>query len=295
MSAAQKPESTAVARQKPTLPPDIQAKVEENRVRNAAVAAIRGTLWGRDLGGDAVRAVAQYARDNNLDAVRHIEVLGGRIYLTAEFYDERGAALVRDGLIQPDEPVYINADERLDKLAAAGDSWAKAERDERLRQRIRFNVPENAKAAVVQRMRITATGAVVVGVNWCGTGRKDPVGDAEPAKTAQTRARRRAWKQIAEVIPDYAAQVRPVEARAEAVAPVMVIERTERRALPPMGQAHGAKAHDAEYYGDGEAVIDTPPSDGEAEAPDTDARDADDPTLGLDDARPKKPSTRITD
>jgi hypothetical protein len=220
-------DSTAVATQRPRLPvsPEQQRVIDENRARNAIIQQLRGTVWSKEMNADQIRTLAQYCRENSLDAVRHVEVLGGRIYLTAEFYDERGAWLIREGVIQPEEPDYINADARLDDLAAKGDAWAKGEAERRLRARIQFAVPEAAKAAVVQRFRITQTGAVVTGVNWCGHGgKRDPVGDAEPAKTAQTRARRRAWKQIADVIPAYGAVVRPVEERAAAVAPVMTVE-----------------------------------------------------------------------
>jgi hypothetical protein len=238
MSAAQKPEpGTAVATttEKPgrALAPEHQRIVDENRARNALVQQIRGTIWGKEVSDIMARAVAQYCRENQLDAVRHVEVLGGRIYLTAEFYDERGAELLRAGVIVPAEPDYINADARLDELAKMGDSWACAEEIRRKRERIRWGVPEDAKAAVVQRFIIAESGKAVVGVNWCGqkSGKRDPVGDAEPSKTAQTRARRRAWKQIADVIPGYAAMVRPIEERARAL-PVAVVDAPDSKRLP---------------------------------------------------------------
>lgn len=230
MAASQKPENeqaagTGVAtRPRRELAPEVQAKIEETRARNMVVAAIRGTQWGKDLNAEVQRSVAEYCRQNNLDAVRHVEVLGGRIYLTAELYDEKGAPLIRDGVIIPDEPEYINADDRLDTLAAAGDEWAKEERVRRMRLRIKYSVPEAAKAAVVQRFIIAKSGAAIIGVNWCGgTGRRDPVGDAEPAKTAQTRARRRTWKQIADIIPGYAEIVRPLEASARIISETMPV------------------------------------------------------------------------
>ena len=212
-------EPTTVATTKPALPPEIQARVEENKQKNAIVAAIRGTIWGKDLNEGQVRAVAQYARENGIDPVRHVEVLGGRIYLTAELYDERGAELVAAGIIQPCEPDHIQADERLTKLAAAGDEWAKAEDTRRMRERIKYGVPEAAKAAAVTRFRITSTGAEVVGVNWCGGGvrQRDPVGDAEPVKTAITRSRRRAWKQLVTIVPQMAERIGHLQASAEVV------------------------------------------------------------------------------
>jgi hypothetical protein len=205
----------------------IDAQVAENKARNAVVAAIRGTQWGRDTTPDMARAVAQYCRENNLDPVRHVEILGGRIYLTAELYDEKGAALVRAGVVRPAEPDFIHADARLDELAKGGDEWAITESTRRIRERIKHGVPEKALAAVVQRFHIQ-DGATILGVNWAGgTGRRDPVGDAEPTKTALTRARRRAWKQIADIIPGYADAIRPIEVSARLASgelPVEVVE-----------------------------------------------------------------------
>lgn len=250
MSAAQKPEpGTAMAttsEKRRALTVEQQAVVDENRARNAVIQQIRGTIWSKEMNENQIRSLAQYARENNLDAVRHIEVLGGRIYLTAEFYDERGAELLRAGVIVPAEPDYINSDPRLAELGKQGDSWAAAEELRRKRERIRWNVPEDAKAAVVQRFVIAATNQAVVGVNWCGQkkDKKDPVGDAEPSKTAQTRARRRAWKQIADVIPGYAAIVRPIEERARAL-PIAVVDAPDPKRLPQPVVLHLGYEQDA--------------------------------------------------
>lgn len=251
---------TAVAtRPARELSPEAQAA----RARNAIVAQIRGQLWAKDASPEIVRYVAEYCRLNNLDAVRHVELLGGRIYLTAAFYDEKGADLVRAGVVTFDEPDYINADPRLDELAAAGDEWAVTEKARRLRERIRWAAPEAAVATVVQRAKITASGMEVIGVNWCGGGTRkkmgrggqtfdgDPIGDLEPSKTAQTRARRRAWVQIADVLPGYATRVRPIELAAENAVPVAVIEaaKTERKALPAHYMDSPPLANQADGYG----------------------------------------------
>lgn len=220
-------EKTAVAtKTPPAIPPERLAKIEEARARAAVAKAVRASVWGKDLHPTVFEAVIAYCRQNQLDAVRHVEVLGGRIYLTSEFYDERGAALLHSGEVMFDEPDYINADVRLDDLAKAGDAWAADEALRRKRERIRWNVPETVRAAVVQRAKLRS-GMVAVGVNWCGNvpgGKKDPVGDAEPTKTAQTRARRRAWRQIADFVPSYAAAVRPIEDGAKTALPVTVVE-----------------------------------------------------------------------
>jgi hypothetical protein len=246
MATTQTPDvGTAIATRKNALPAHQQAHVDEIRARNLMVAAIRGTQWGNNLSQDVQRSIAEYCRQNNLDPVRHVEILGGRIYLTAELYDEKGAHLIRTGVIRPDEPDYINADPRLDELEKKGDAWAAEENVRRLRQRIAHNVPEKAAAAVVQRFWVHGTDTAIVGVNWCGgTGKKDPVGDAEPAKTAATRARRRAWKQLADIIPGYAEIIQPIEATARMVSetmPVQVVEApTGPKALP-------ATSHESPY------------------------------------------------
>jgi hypothetical protein len=220
MTAAARTESTALAKR-------VDTRVAELKERNALVAAIRSTQWGRDTTPEMQRAVAHYCHENGLDPVRHVEILGGRIYLTASFYEERGAPLLRDGSVKKEVPDFIHADARLDKLASEGDAWAKEEQTRRVRLRIQHGVPEAAAAACVQRFTL-ADGGTIVGVNWCGgTGRRDPVGDAEPTKTAETRAARRAWKQIADVIPGYGELVRPVEASARVVSeslPVSVVD-----------------------------------------------------------------------
>jgi hypothetical protein len=216
----------------------IDQHVADLRARNAMVAQIRGTAWGLGIDSRVARAVSNYCLEMGLDPVRHVEVLGGRIYLTAEFYQERGAPLIRSGEVIPHEPDFINRDPRLDALITGDDKdvaeWAKGERTRRMKARIEHNAPEAAVSTCVQRLTIKATGQTVVGVNWCGggtrkkitrnrqTGEKieidaDPIGDLEPTKTSITRAARRAWKQVADVILDYGRQVKPIEARAEII------------------------------------------------------------------------------
>jgi hypothetical protein len=278
-------DSTAVAtREAKPRPAEIQSVIDDNKARNQVVAAIRGTQWGRDCTPEMARAVAQYCRENNLDPVRHVEILGGRIYLTAELYDEKGAHLIRSGEVQPDEADYINADERLDKLANDGDEWAIAERTRRIRERIRHNVPDKAVAAVVQRFIIRASGKPIIGVNWCGGGsrKSDPVGDAEPTKTAATRARRRAWKQIADVIPAYAEAIRPIEASARIINESLPVAVVDSKALPARS-TNGASMQAVHGY-DGD---DSPM--GQVASPQRintgDARDIDDDTELLAEAR----------
>ena len=90
MSAASKPETDREQRALATRE-RLSENLASQKERNAMIAAIRGTLWGRDVTPEVARYVAQYCRDNNLDVVRHVELLGGRIYLTAALFDEKGA------------------------------------------------------------------------------------------------------------------------------------------------------------------------------------------------------------
>lgn len=247
---------TSVARTKPALPPVVQAAIDENRTRNAIVAAIRGTIWSKDLNETQVRAVAQYARETGIDPVRHIEVLGGRIYLTAEFYRERGAPLIRSGKVKVHETEYINVDPRIDAMAAKGDEWALGEQMHRTRQRIKYNAPE--KAAAVAVIRMTVEGSTYVGVNWCGgLTKRDPVGDAEPAKTAEARAERRAWRRIVTVLPELETAVGHVEARATLVEDEMAqnVGEQSRGVLPRNTQLAGGDDNGTDPYD-----LQTPPS-----------------------------------
>lgn len=238
-------ESSSVAKrdEKPRLQslasPEAQAIVEANRARNAIATAIRGTQWGGGLSLLQQRAIAEYCRQQNLDPIRHVEVLGGRLYLVAELYDEKGAPLIQAGEVIPLEPDFIHVDDRLEKLAAAGDEWAKTEVQRRLRLRIKHAAPEEAKATCVWSFKVRASGAIVTGVNWCGGGTRkkhtrdgvkdaDPIGDLEPTKTAETRARRRAWRKIANIIPAYGAVVKPIEEAAQTAIPVAIVEPEEQ-------------------------------------------------------------------
>ena len=196
-------ETNAVA--KVPLPAAYAADIQRRKERNAIATAIKGTLWGKDASQDTIRAVSEYAYRTGIDPVRHIELLGGRIYLNADYYREKGAPLIATGVVHAPVLQHINADERLEKMIVAGGkkaAWAEEERDNRMVERIKYNVPEAAKGAVICRITLTRDGTELIGVNSVGgTSKRDPVGDAEPAKTAESRAERRAWRRLIEVQP----------------------------------------------------------------------------------------------
>ncbi len=243
--------ATTEAPTRPALSAEAQARVEERRLQNAMATAIRGATWSKDLSAAGARALAEYCRQNRLDPIRHVEVLGGRIYLNAELYRERAMPLIQAGVVKCDEPDFINADARLDELAKQGDTWAKEESSRRLRLRIQHNVPEKAVAACLFRITLVESGMTVVGVNWCGGGvrQRDPVGDSEPTKTAQTRAERRAWTRVAEVLPSYGRQFEAMQASAESVSETLVGEIEDMEADARALQATPAIATPANGYG----------------------------------------------
>jgi hypothetical protein len=210
-------EATAVARTKPALPAAYAEDIQRRKERNAISTAIRGTQWGKEVSQDTVRAVSEYAYRTGIDPVRHIEVLGGRIYLNADYYREKGAPLIKAGVVRATEIQHIAADARLDAMAEKPgplQEWAAGERDTRIMLRIKYGVPEGAKAAAICRITM-ADGSVLDGVNWVGgSSKRDPVGDSEPTKTAESRAERRAWRRLVEVQP----ALLPDAAKAESVA-----------------------------------------------------------------------------
>lgn len=232
--------STAVTAPKKPVPAGTSDVVRQLRERNAMVAAIRGTQWGKDCSDTVQRAVAHYCLMNGLDATRHVEMLGGRIYLTAEFYRERGAKLIQSGDVTPLPTRNIHIDPRLDVMIAdATDDdmrqWAIAEKRDRLKLRIEYGVPDKAEGAAIVGLKLK-NGDVLYGVNWCGgkTNQKvgkggqlydaDPVGDNQPVKTAEARAERRAWRRVVEVLPNYGDEIRRVEATATIVEDVTEAE-----------------------------------------------------------------------
>lgn len=205
--------------------------IAEIKQRNAHAAAIRGTQWGKESDERMVKAVAHYCTMHGLDPARHVEVLGARIYLTGELYEEKGAPLVLSGKVVVSAPQFVHHDQRLVEQAKSDDptlaAWAKAEHIRRIQARIELGIPDDATGACVIRAKVGAT--ELVGFNWCGgktkvktkrdgtTYRGDPVGDAEPTKTAQSRAKRRMWRQIVVALPEYAQVMGTMEVSAKVI------------------------------------------------------------------------------
>ncbi len=168
---------------------------QEQMVRRAA-QEIALMSWGKDLSQAARAAIAFFAYECGTNPVTHWIVLGGNLYDTSSLWFDLATS-------QPDyegyEARHINDDDRLDD----------ADRHERRQLRAKYNIPEDVKGAcIVTIWKRLATGQIraFTGANHAGnrqgfnarTGAKglikDPIGEQDPGKTAETRAFRRAAK-----------------------------------------------------------------------------------------------------
>jgi hypothetical protein len=160
-------------------------------------------------------AVVRYMLEIGADPMRHCFVLGGNIYLNAEFYRELVAANPK---FLRDDVDFIHDDPRA----------SEEERARRKQLRIVYGVPENAPGAAMVTLHYDGRGPFV-GVNWAGVREKDPVGKAEPTKSAQTRAYRKA---ALKAEPAWFKAHPRLHAAEEVIAQGRVIQETESIALP---------------------------------------------------------------
>jgi hypothetical protein len=219
MTTTQKPEpGTAVSTAKRTqLSTSQQKEIDARRTHGLMVQQIKGTVWAKEFDANTIRAVAEWARVNDVDPVTEIDVLGGRIYLNARLYERILSQLAGAGQIDYAKKDWIHLDKRIEKLADEGDQEMKAESRRRMKARVQFNVPDNADAACVYRIRHRLMAEEVTGVKWHEPGKKrtikkrdggsftvdaDPVGDQFPFETIETRALRRCMLQLKEAFPD---------------------------------------------------------------------------------------------
>lgn len=213
-------ESESKALMKAPVAPEVQAMLMERKAANEVSRQVANMSWGKSLDHLAVRALTEYCRRHRIDPAREIDVLGGRIYLNANYFIRRLAEMQRQGRIREvAEPLHFNADDRLAKLAARGVAGAQELADTREMLRVKHNVPEGAKGACL--IRITTTdGVTVEGVGYAGVGR-DPVGESAPGKTAETRAFRRAGRLLVETVPALSGELEALREDGEVVAEVL--------------------------------------------------------------------------
>jgi hypothetical protein len=239
----------------------IQAAIEARKEIAHAMRAWRATQWGKDLEEGTLKALGAWAKRHGLD-ITEVEVLGGKPYVNASFYLRKLAEAGPDLLEyaradhvhfdqrlvdQMNEPIPDDVDEETKALILGARRTARQEHYRRTAQRVAYNLPDKALAAVVYRVKLKGMEGEFVGADWCGnkgtrtikkrdggsfTKDKDPVGDEEPAKTAETRAARRCLRQAVSVFPETQAAIESVESEAKQLAPVIEADREANKPQP---------------------------------------------------------------
>lgn len=200
--------STAVAKRDfaGTLPPAYQAALAIRKQQAMMFAEVSKQSWGTSLDATQRRAIAAYCERHTLDPSM-IDFLGGRLYRNANFWLDRGAKLVAAGLVEYVYPDYITADPRLKTIAEDASDPERADRarqewNRRQDERIRWQVPEEALSACVFRIKVKGMEREVCGCKPVIKSDKDPVGNANPVMTAETRSARRAYRKVIELSPE---------------------------------------------------------------------------------------------
>lgn len=157
----------------------LASKVRQTQMVRQVAAALAETGWGKEISPVARAAVARYCLEIGADPVRHVFILGGNVYLNAEFWRDLVAANPK--FLRPDVD-FIHDDKRADGN----------ERERRKGLRVKYGVPEEALGAAIVTLIYQGERGPFIGVNWAGARQNDPVGKAEPTKTAESRAYRKA-------------------------------------------------------------------------------------------------------
>ncbi|KPK09562.1 MAG: hypothetical protein AMS20_00125 [Gemmatimonas sp. SG8_28] len=193
------------------------ARVERTKILRHAAAQVAELSWGRDLSTEVRFALSRWCLEAGLDPLRHVLVLGGNVYDTAEYYMDRLASEPSFSHWKYELAAPLDTRQITAKSVGSGDLAVELKRKQielnarRLSLQMDWGVPAeindypaNAAAAVVTLFWKDGNAIVEIqGCNWAGSmGRKtkynnpqDPIGDAHPVKTAVTRALRKAAKQ----------------------------------------------------------------------------------------------------
>lgn len=274
--------STAV-----TLPAGVMSVVEWRKMRNAMAAALAKTSWGTNVDDGIRRAVADWAYRFKVDAATEIDVLGGRIYLNSRFYLRKLAELMQQGIITKWAMEHVEVDPRLDEILgrAVPDNpalakevtdqqlWAFHEKLRRERARIEHHLDDKAVAAVVCYATVRGMTEPVVGAKWCGNKGKvkrtrrdggtyevdaDPIGDAFPVETAESRAARRCLRAVVSHVPEVGDEIEAALVASDDLTDVIQQQLAETRELdqlpPPARPAVNENAFEEELERGSEQV-----------------------------------------
>jgi hypothetical protein len=224
MTAAQKPdpgtgvqmvEKVAVG----ALPPAVRQQLELRKLSNQIAGKLAEMNWGKELDLETRRAVADWGRQFRVDVTTEIHVLGKNIYLNAAFYLRQLAEMIEAELVEYAYADHVEPDDRLAQMGPEGEG----ETTRRLRERLMHGIPDKVKSAVVFRVKLRSMDREIVGSKWCGTGKvnqynklADPVGEEFPVETSESRAARRAMRQLASHVPKHrAAEIEMIETATE--------------------------------------------------------------------------------
>ena len=251
-------ESTAVVA--PEAPTD-DAIAQIRRAGSMAVAErkevslisrqISGLEWGKSFSEEGRYAIAAFARVCRANIIIHVDILGGKPYLNAQYWAD-----------------YINQHPRFHHYEqtdlspaveqALRDAGQEDAADEMAIRRIKWSPRENATVVIettiyrfinaapmdkIQSGEITNLDQYLISVsecNWAGgmgdtvKGKKDPVGDSNPGTTARSRSLRRcAVKSFSAWMEQYDAQIRKAEDVIEAEYEIISSEALATEALRP--------------------------------------------------------------
>lgn len=197
------------------LPPAIQQQLELRKLSNQIAGKLAEMNWGKALDLATRRAVADWGRQFRVDVTTEIDVLGSNIYLNARYYLRRLAEMIESGVVEYAYADHIEDDVRLERLGAEGE----AESRRRLLERIAHQVPEKSVSATAFRMKLRNMDREIVGVKWCGGGTRqsDPVGDKFPVEASESRAARRAMRQVSSHVPKITEEIAAIEDAADLV------------------------------------------------------------------------------
>lgn len=276
-------EKSSNGRQLPAIQDDEIAKI---RAKGAAMVAyqrevasiakqIEGMEWGTKLSPATRYALGQFARITGANIQLHIDVLGGKPYLNANFWSDRinsDPAFIsfeqREISRATEQALRARADEmrgraeelpadavqRADMIGRAQD--LEIEADEIWRIRRHYGIPDEAESAyettIVRFINAAPIDAIRRGdvtdldpwktevreANWAGGKKQDPVGNQHPDRTARTRSLRRcASRAFTAWLARYDEQVRKAEEAIEAEFEILDAEASDRRALSSGPQA----------------------------------------------------------
>lgn len=251
MAAQQKPEpGTDVALSNASvgvLPPEIQQALELRKLQNQVAGQLAGMNWGKSLDHATRRAIADWGRQMHVDVTTEIDVLGSNIYLNSRFYLRRLGELIRSGIVEYAYADHVEPDDRLAKLGDEGEREAMR----RTMERIKHQIPDKSVSSVVFRIKLRSMTEEIVGAKWCGGGtrKNDPVGEQFPVESSESRAARRAIRQIVSHIPSIASDVLTVEEAADEISDRISDARAQFRAseaainAPPPGRTRAPAVH----------------------------------------------------